>query len=787
MDQIFINIITFKATNKMTMNKSFLLLCSILMTGFSAIGFAQETPTERAPGHLNNNKFKQLYEEFSTPNSYRTASGAPGVDYYQQQVNYKMDIELDDKNQKIYGDETITYINNSPDALEYLWVQLDQNIRKKDAPALEKNGSGMSPLAQPGSFAKDFLESPFDGGFNISEVKDANGRALKHTINMTMMRIDLPQPIKSGESYQFSIKWWYNVNNHVTNRARSGYEYFPEDGNRTYVIAQFFPRMAVYNDVEGWQNYQFWGNGEFALNFGNYEVNLTVPADHIVDATGVLQNPKDVLTRTEYNRYKEAQNSFDKPVIIVTQEEATAKESQFSDKKQTWKFIAENVRDFAFTSSRKYIWDMMAVQVGPRKVMAVSLYPKEGNPMWEEYSTQAVAQTLKTYSKFTFNYPYPKAVSVHAKNQGMEYPMICWNYGRPNPDGTYSDRTKFGMISVIIHEVGHNYFPMIVNSDERQWGWMDEGLDTFMQYLTEQEFGAAYPSAIAPLEKYPSRRGDPSKIVPYMAGNQEFISPIMSNPENVFQLGPNAYAKPATALNILRETVMGHELFDHAFKTYAQRWMFKHPTPEDFFRTMEDASAVDLDWFWRGWFYTTDYVDIGVKSVKRYYVSPKPGAEVDELLKGYGMTINDLPPDMMFMVAEDSADFDPSLANADPMEQSQSLKEYVMDNYSETERNNMEVPKYFYEVEFEKPGGLVMPLIVEYEYADGTKERVNYPVQVWRKNDASVKKVLATNKELVGIKVDPDAQTADIDTENNSWPKQESQTDFDKFKEKIKG
>ena len=757
---------------------------------FACITFSvwgQEVPAEREGGHINNNKFKQLYEEFATPNRFRTASGAPGVDYYQQQVDYVMDLELDDKNTRLYGDETITYTNNSPDALSYLWVQLDQNIRKKDAPALEKNGSGFQPLAQASTFVKKYIDEPFDGGFHVEAVKGPNGRPLKYTINQTMMRVELPKPILPGGQYSFSIKWWYNINNHVTNRARSGYEYFPEDGNRAYVIAQFFPRMAVYNDVEGWQNYQFWGNGEFALNFGNYEVKLTVPADHIVEATGQLQNPKEVLSREEFKRYKTAQNSFDKPVMIVTQEEATAKEASFSEKKKTWHYIANNVRDFAFASSRKFIWDMMAVQVGPRKVMAVSLYPKEGNPLWEAYSTRAVAQTLDTYSRYTFNYPYPKAVSVHAKNQGMEYPMICWNYGRPNEDGTYSDRTKFGMISVIIHEVGHNYFPMIVNSDERQWGWMDEGLDTFMQYLTEQEFGTNFPDAIAPLDSYPSRRGAPSKIVPYMAGDQSFISPIMSNPENVFQLGPNAYAKPATALNILRETVMGHELFDYAFKTYAQRWMFKHPTPEDFFRTMEDASAVDLDWFWRGWFYSTDYVDIGVGSVKKYYVSNEPGKEVNELLEQYGMTMEDLPPNMVYMVAEDEESFDPSLAEGNALNNSESLQNYIAENNSEIDRSNAKAPKYLYEIEFEKPGGLVMPLIVEYSYADGSQERVTYPVQVWRKNDAAVRKVLATDKELVGIKIDPDAETADIDTTNNSWPKEKAATDFEKFKEKIKG
>ncbi|MGB2152751.1 MAG: M1 family metallopeptidase [Flavobacteriaceae bacterium] len=740
---------------------------------FSSLLFSQdETPKAVQSGHKNNNNFKQLYEEFSTPNRFRTASGAPGIDYYQQQVDYIMNIELDDQNKKLYGEETITYTNNSPDELSYLWLQLDQNIRKKDAPALEKNTSSFAAMENVESFVEETFKEPFDGGFNIQYVKDSNGKPLRHIINQTMMRVDLPTPLKSGQQYVFSVKWWYNINNHVIDRARSGYEYFPEDDNRVYVIAQFFPRLAVYNDVEGWQNYQFWDNGEFALNFGNYEVNISVPEDHIMEATGELQNPKEVLSKVELQRYKKALNTFDEPVLIVNQEEAQIKEATKATKKSIWKFKAQNVRDFAFASSRRFIWDMMAVKVGNKNVIASSLYPKEGNPLWEEYSTKVVAHTLKVYSKYTFDYPYPKAVSVHSKNQGMEYPMICWNHGRPNEDGTYSDKVKYGMISVIIHEVGHNYFPMIVNSDERQWGWMDEGLDTFVQYLTEQEFEP----------NYPSRRGDPSKVIRYMSGDQDFISPIMSNPENIFQLGPNAYGKPATALNILRETIMGEELFDYAFKTYSQRWMFKHPSPEDFFRTMEDASAVDLDWFWRGWFYSTDVVDIGVKSLKRFYISSKPSKQVDDAVSEYGMT-SDLIPDMVFMIDEDSESFSEELKNNEM--NSEVLKNYLEENKATLSGKTL--PKYFYEIEFEKPGGIVMPIIVEYSYADGTKEQVTYPVQVWRKNPKSVTKRITSNKEIVKVVIDPKAKTADVNLSNNSWPKEEIKSDFDKFKEAVKG
>ncbi|MDE3743895.1 M1 family metallopeptidase [Maribacter polysaccharolyticus] len=759
---------------------------SILLL-FTAVVSAQEVEqSTKEPGHTNQSKFRQMYQEFATPNTYRSASGTPGPDYYQQQADYKIDIELDDKNARIYGTETITYTNNSPDVLEFLWLQLDQNVRAKDSKSPLRDGSGVPLAEQPGGFVGKYMDEPFDGGFNIEYVKDAAGKPISYTINQTMMRVNIAEPLKSKEQVSFSVKWWYNIPDHTVNRARSGYEYFSKDGNRAYVIAQFFPRMAVYSDVEGWQNHQFWGRGEFALPFGDYEVNITVPADHVLDATGELQNRKEVFSKEMLKRYEKATKSYDKPVVIVTQSEAEAAEKGFSEEKKTWKFKAKNVRDYAFATSRKFVWDMQAVKMGNRDVMAISLYPKEGNPLWGDYSTMAVVQTLKTYSKHTFDYPYPKAISVHAKNQGMEYPMICWNYGRPNEDGSYSDRTKFGMLSVIIHEVGHNFFPMIVNSDERQWGWMDEGLDTFMQYLAEQEFGEEHPDVIAPEKSYPSRRGDPKKIVPYMSGDQSTISPIMSNPENVYQLGPNAYAKPATALNILRETVMGRELFDHAFKTYAQRWKFKHPTPEDFFRTMEDASAVDLDWFWRSWFYTTDYVDIGVKGIKKYYVSDKPGKKMQEYMAERNLTEADLPP-LVYLADEDSEDFDPNLKGKSPLQSSKNLREFMMDNMTAEERAKVKSPKYFYEVTYDKPGGIPMPLIVEYTYADGTKENITYPPEIWRKNDTEVKLVLSSQSELVGIMVDPKEETADIDTSNNSWPKQEQQDDFDRFKSNVKG
>ena len=751
---------------------------------FLVLPFNINSQNEKEEGHINTNKFRQLNQEFSSPNIYRTASGAPGPAYYQQQADYKIDVELDDANKKIYGNEIITYTNNSPESLNYLWVQLDQNVRKNNSPSLEIESDGVAPFYRPNTFDKDFLKEPFNGGFNVEHVKDLNNNPLEHIINQTMMRIDLPKPISTGESFSFKIKWWYNINDHVNDGGRSGYESFPNDVNRAYIIAQFFPRMCVYNEVEGWQNYQFWGDGEFALPFGDYEVNITVPSDHILEATGELVNRKEVYTKEMLKRYNKAKKSYNEPVIIVSETEAIEAEKSFSNNKKTWKFIAKNVRDFAFATSRKYILDMMAVKIGNRDVMAVSMYPREGNPLWEDYSTITVVESLKSYSKYTFDYPYHKAVSVHAHQIGMEYPMICFNFGRPNIDGSYSDDEKFRMIGVIVHEIGHNFFPMIVNSDERQWAWMDEGINTFVQYIAEQEFGEKYPDIIYPYTKFPSDRGPAELITDYMSINQNFLAPIMSNPENVYSLGPNAYGKPATALNILRETIMGKELFDYAFKTYSNRWKFKHPTPEDFFRTMEDASAFDLDWFWRGWFYTTDYVDISVKEVNQYFVSPNPGLEMKKIMKQRGIARERLRPLIFFEKFEnDSLD----LKEKTPKENSKLLTNYISENYSSEEIENLRIPKYFFEIVFEKPGGLVMPIIVDIKFEDGEVVRKKYPAQVWRKNDKEVRKVITSDKKIIEINLDPDKETADIDTRNNSWPKVEEKSDFDKFKSKVKG
>tara|TARA_B110000483_G_scaffold75332_1_gene93749 strand:+ start:14176 stop:16308 length:2133 start_codon:yes stop_codon:yes gene_type:complete len=703
-----------------------LVLGILILTGAA---FGQSTKTKQ--GHTNQNKFKQLKELLPTPNLQRTASGAPGIKYTQQKVDYTMGIILDDVNRRIYGDETITYHNNSDDTLAYLWVQLDQNMRAADSKTPDIQTSKIPNSISKTKFNKSYMDAPFDGGFKIESVLNMNDSNLQYTVNRTMMRINLPQPLVSGAKFEFKIKWWYNINNHRTDGGRSGYEHFSKDGNNNYVIAQFYPRLCVYDNIEGWQNEQFWGRSEFALEFGDFTVNITTPEDHMLGATGVLLNEADVLTKKELKRLKVAKTTFDNPVLIRTQEEAEKTEKNKSKKTKIWKFYAENVRDYAFATSRKFIWDAMAVDINGKTVMAHSLYSKEANPLYGDHSTRAVVQTLKTYSKYTFDYPYHKAISVDGQ-MGMEYPQICFNPGRPDlPDGGYSDRVKYRMIKVTIHEVGHNFFPMIVNSDERQWTWMDEGLNSYVEMLAELEYD----------KDFPVTRGYPKNIVGYMSGDQSQIAPIMSKGDHVYEFGNNAYGKPATALWILRETIMGKELFDHAFRTYSQRWMFKHPTPADFFRTMEDASGIDLDWFWRGWFYSTDVTDIGIENVRKFYA-----------VDGEDKSVNFI---------EDTT-------------------EGLKINKSKTAKS-----KYFYEIAFNKPGGLVMPIIVAYTYDDGTTEKKTYPAQIWRYNDNQVTKVVHSEKQIIKIVIDPDLETADVDLSNNSFPK-DIEDAFSRFKTKMK-
>ncbi|WP_160369338.1 M1 family metallopeptidase [Sphingobacterium humi] len=731
------------------------------------------------------NKFEQLGTLLSDPNIFRTASGAPGSMYWQQKADYVIHCELDEVNQRMKGSETITYTNNSPDPLSYLWIQLDENEHADDA---ENKRFNQSRLTERMSLEQLQGLVPTQNGYgvNIHKVTDGANKPLPYTINYTMMRIDLPTPLKPGAKFVLNIDWDYKISNRMVEGGRGGYEYFAGDDNYLYTIAQWFPRMAVYSDFQGWQNKQFTGRGEFALVFGDYKVHITVPADHIVGATGECQNYNQVLNATQLSRWKQAQNSQE-PVEVVSLADAKEAMKTKSSSKKTWIYEAKNVRDFAFVSSRRLVWDALKVNEGiaGNQPMAMSYYGPEAYPLYRKYSTKVVAHTLKTYSKFSIPYPYPVAISVEAAN-GMEYPMICFNYGRADADGTYSEAVKYGMIGVIIHEVGHNFFPMIVNSDERQWTWMDEGLNTFLQFLTEQEWD----------KDFPSRRGPAHKIVDYMKLPKDQLEPIMTNSENIVQFGPNAYAKPATALNILRETVMGRKLFDYAFKEYANRWAFKHPTPADFFRTMEDASAVDLDWFWRGWFFGTEAVDISLENVTQYRMqggSPKQTKQQQETaFKDDLNTITrqrNMEENMAFLVEKDTSllDFYNKWDRFAVRPADEAGYQQFYQSLTPKEKDIMDGKISFYELQFKNNGGLVMPIILEWTYTDGSKELEHIPAYIWRLNEKEVYKVFAKQKEVASICIDPYRETADIEESNNAWPRQAQPSRFEIFKQQGQG
>jgi hypothetical protein len=765
--------------------KYFLLPFLLLLTLAS---FAQQLQPN--PNYKANDRFEQLGTVLPTPNSYRAASGAPGKEYWQQRADYDIKAELDEATESIIGTETITFYNNSPDELRYIWLQLDQNLFKKDGigagsrtGTINEKGMSVSQLQNMNNGRGSNLDPKKEFGYNITAVKDKAGKPLPYKIVNTMMRIDLPVSMKPGTNFVFGVDWNFNITEYY---GRGGYEYFEKDGNANYFIAHWFPRLAPYDDVNGWNHKQFLGQGEFALIFGNYKVAITVPGDHVVAASGECQNYAQVLTSTQKQRLKKAETSKT-PVIIVTQDEAIQAEKRENKNpgKKTWIYKADNVRDFAFASSRKFIWDAKLSDPynNGKKIWCMSYYPKEGNPLWEQYSTRAVEHTLKSYGDRTFEYPYPVAISCHSvAGGGMEYPMISFNGGRPEEDGTYSESTKYGMIGVIIHEVGHNFFPMIVNSDERQWAWMDEGLNTFCQYLAEKEWDY----------NYPSRRGEPRFITDYMSSDKSMLSPIMSSAENIIGLGPNAYAKPATALNILRETVMGRELFDYAFKEYALRWKFKSPTPSDFFRTMEDASGVDLDWFWKGWFYGVEPVDQDLVSVDWYSVDTQNPEIEKELARKENdrksLTISkvrDIETKGETVVAKDStmADFYNTYDPYKVTDADRKRYEQYLSTLSDSEKELIRQNTNFYTLTVKNKGGLPMPVIVKMIFEDGTDSVATFPAEIWRFNDQQVNKVITTDKKVTQWILDPYFQIADIDTENNAFPRMAKPTRLQIFKQ----
>ena len=748
---------------------------SLLVLAIGAASTAAiASPVEQTKGSYED-KFRQLEgEEWPTPTDYRNASGAPGYRYWQQKVDYDVQARLDEAKRTVSGSQTVRYVNNSPDALPYLWLLLDQNQYKRDSiEAMTETVSGDKISLAEVRRLKRLKE--WEGGFTITAVRDASGKALPFTVVDSLLRIDLSQAVApNGGETSFSIEWSFPMAENKVVGGRSGYECFTqpgEDGNCIFEGAQWFPRLAVYSDYEGWHNKAFLGSGEFTLEFGDYRVALTVPADHVVAATGVLQNPDQALSAAQRQRLEQAKSATS-PVYVVTPEEAVAAERGKASGEKTWVFSATNVRDFGWASSRKFAWDAMGVKqdyADQPLVMAMSFFPKEARPLWDAYSTKAIAHTIDVYGKFAFPYPYPVAQSVNGPVGGMEYPMITFNGPRPVKDKktgnlTYTERAKYGLIGVVIHEIGHNWFPMIVNSDERQWTWMDEGLNTFLQFQAERLWD----------KDYPARRGEPKDIAEYMLSTNQM--PLMTQSDSVLQFGANGYGKPATALTILRETVLGRELFDRAFREYANRWRFKHPTPYDFFRTMEESSGVDLDWFWRGWFYSTDHVDIALDKVVRATLEPADATAAAAERKKR----RDAEPGSLTAARnagqQTVVERDPSTRDfydsIDPLDATAADKRKAAEAFADLtaeEKAARQVTDNFYRFSFSNRGGLVMPVILKMDFSDGTSETARIPAEVWRYNQKAVTWQFVTPKTLTRAEIDPLWETADADRSNNVY------------------
>lgn len=722
-------------------------------------------------------------EDWPTPNVYRTATGEPGPQYWQQKVDYVIDVTLDEANRSLTGSERVTYHNNSPQTLTSLWLLLDAN--GYSATAIDRVTESAGSADTYGFFEaiQTVLYQSFDGSFRDIRVTDARGRALNFMVNQSLMRIDLPQPLKPGETFVFNLAYVMPIPSGDLTGARAGHECFKaSDGGEDCIfqLAQWFPRLTAFSDYEGWHQQQYLGS-EFPLEYGDYQVSITVPADHVVAATGVLANDAQVLTAEQRRRLAQARTATD-PVYIVNPAEAAAAELGSVPGTRTWTFRASNVRDFSWASSRKFIWDAMGVPNRDPEVpvvMAMSFYPSEARPLWDQMSTRAVAHALEVYGEATFPYPYPVAQSVNGPVGGMEYPMITFNGARPQraPDGTAQrmEDVKYALAGVIIHEIGHIWFPMTINSDERQWVWMDEGINTFVEFQASKLWDADFDAS-------GEARGG---IIRHMLSENQ--QPLMTNAQSLTNYGYEGYVKPGVALTVLRETVMGRELFDRAFAEYGRRWKFKRATPYDFFRTMEEVSGMDLDWFWRGWFYSTDHVDISLDDVKLATLQ-QPGQAGGAGGGGQqGPAEPEGPPPPSITVLADRAEGRvplvermPELANPTdegsaefPITDEQrrtwaAAKDGQYDAIVAQARN---FQGHIYSLTFSNVGGVVMPIIVRFTYDDGTTETVKIPAEIWRRNNRQVIWRHVTDKTVASVMVDPMQQTADADVANNAWPR----------------
>lgn len=710
-------------------------------------------------------------------NDYRTAGGAPGQRYWQQAVDYDIAVRLDERTKSLIGREQVVYRNNSPDALAYLWFALDQNAFQRHSMAeASRTVAGTSINALDVRLAT--RSSRWRGGFTIQQVIDDAGRALEFSVVDGLMRVELPRAVSArGGQVRLSVHWTLPLVPTASTFDRSGYECFEvehAEASCIFQAGQWFPRLAAYSDYAGWHLQPFLGLGEFTLEFGNYRVAITVPADHIVSSTGELDNAAEILSSAQRDRLRRARTS-DEPMYVVTPEEAQLAEQRRRSGEKTWIFKADNVRDVAWASSRSFIWDAMGVaQASSQRpvVMAMSFFPRQARPLWDAYSTRAIAHTLLTFSEFTFPYPYPVAQSVNGPvggnaPSGMEYPMIGFNGARPERDPktgqlSYGKLAKQGLIGTVIHETGHNYFPMIVNSDERQWAWMDEGLNSFLEYQALRRWDPSIDIAL----------GEPRDIVEYMQSPDQV--PVMTRADALVQFGRNAYAKPATALVILRETVLGREAFDRAFREYAQRWRFKRPTPHDFFRSIEQSSGRDLSWFWEDWFFSTRHVDIALDDIVCWRIdSGDPDTEAQWLREQRArQPVSMTTPEASQTVeTRDPAtrDFYSQRDEFAVTSKARRDAETARSQLTAEDAATLATADRFYRFTFRNVGGVIMPVLLRLEFSDGTIESVHIPAEVWRRDRQRITWQYLSNKSLVRAAIDPRWETADADRRNNVY------------------
>lgn len=717
--------------------------CQFLMLplaiAVSAVAHAEATP------------FSPLGSLVDPPSATRGADGRPTSTYWQQHIAYDIDATLDVERRVINAQAELRYTNNAPQALDAIWFEISPEATTKDAIAHRS-----ATINVDSASVRDLRglreQEERGGGLVVSSVADSEDRPLAFEARGTQLRVALPRPLASGQTVRIKLAWRVALVDLDRKGGRTGYMLL-SSGDPIFHIAQWYPQPVAFTDYGGWRNVPFVDHGEFAPELGDYNVSLTLPAGQLVAATGVLTNEADVLTGVERTRLARLRQG--KVTEIVTAAEAATKRR--SSETRTWRFAARNVRDFALAASLRYRWD--ATLAGTSAVRAMTFYPSEASALWRPLALPAIGHALDVYGRMTFDYPYPVVQAAFGPNDGMEHTMLAFSrYPPDGPNGTYSRERKRDFLWVLTHEVGHNWFPLIVNSDERAWTWMDEGLTSYLETLATLEWSGDYTTR----PNLPAMLGAEREAT----GRQ----PPMTPANAVVDLFPTQYHRPAAALQVLRELVLGRETFDRAFRAYARAWMFKRPTPGDFFRTINQESGADLDWFWRAWFFSTDHVDLSLERVAALRLVAVPAdaipAPADATPPANLTVLRNAAEGRRLMVEQvprlaDAYDRIPerTLAGATPSAHAVVDVQRTLDALGQG--------GVFYELDIRNRGGVVSPVPIRIDYRDGTSERYVVPVELWFGDTKRAQHILWRAKSIRSVTLDPDAATGDVDRGNN--------------------